>query len=172
MDKRKNALLSKITAAEVTADSSESDDCIDQVSNSTQHSVSEFTGNVTSGNDTDHSVSSSEDCWDYVNFECDRVSTDDSTGSDIDDTAESLKSDLQAWAVDCSVTHQQLNKLLPILGKYVNGLPLTVKTFLCTSKDMQCISLSGGDCMHFGVEAGLSSVLRDKANLLSGITAV
>jgi hypothetical protein len=78
-----------------------------------------------------------------------------------------LKLELQAWAVDCKVTHSQLNHLLPILKKYHPDLPSTAKTLLKTPENMQCSNVSGGDYMYLGIETGLNRLFCNKVHLLS-----
>jgi hypothetical protein len=56
---------------------------------------------------------SDDDCWEIVDRKCSWLS--DSSESDDDCQQHNLKTKLQAWAFECSVTHNQLNKLLPIL---------------------------------------------------------
>jgi hypothetical protein len=108
--------------------------------------------------------SSDEDAsWDAIDIE--NENKNGSSESDGEVGSIDLKHRLQAWAVDCGVTHAQLNKLLPILKEVDSSLPLTAKTLLKTSDDFKCSSLSGGDYMYFGVSAGLNVVLADRLDL-------
>lgn len=118
--------------------------------------------------DTDISSTASDGCWDNIDFLCDKHSASDScSNSDTDSTEHDLKSLLQSWAVDCNVTHHQLNVLLPILKLFHPDLPLSAKTLLQTPQDIKTCSVSGGDYLYFGVEAGLSAILTDKVDFLS-----
>jgi hypothetical protein len=164
--KQKNVRVSNAAATEVVADSSCSDDETNKVDGLANHDAYAAASsiNTADGYDTDCSFSSSEDYWDSVDLECNRVSAGNISDSDNAESADSLKSHLQVWAVDCNVNHHQLNKLLSLLKKFHSDLPLTAKTPLHTPQDMQCSSLSGGDYMYFGVEAELHTILTEKGN--------
>jgi hypothetical protein len=59
-----------------------------QINNLSDKNVDASSINPADGCNIDHSSSLSEDEWDNVDFECDRVSLNDSSGSDIDAMAE------------------------------------------------------------------------------------
>jgi hypothetical protein len=108
--------------------------------------------------------SSDEDTsWDAIDIENENKNWSSESDGEVGNI--DLKHKLQAWAVDCGVTHVQLNKLLPIMKEVDSSLPLTAKTLLKTSDDLKCSSLSGGDYMYFGVSAGLNVVLTDRLDL-------
>lgn len=62
---------------------------------------------------SDDLSSPDEECWDSMDNKCYDVVESCKSDDEIPDT--DLKGRLQAWAVDCKVTHNQLDKLLPIL---------------------------------------------------------
>jgi hypothetical protein len=69
-----------------------------------------------------------------VDLKCVDVSESDKSDNEISNT--NLQRKLQAWAVDCKVTHSQLNKLLPILQEVDRSLPLNARTLLKMGHDM------------------------------------
>ena len=78
--------------------------------------------------DDNSSQSADESVWIFVESTCENEFACSDSDSDCD--VPDLRSELQEWAVDCGVTHTQLNHLLPILKKHHNDLPVTAKTLL------------------------------------------
>jgi hypothetical protein len=87
-------------------------------------------------NDCDSSSGeNAEEQWRLIDSECTNDTPSDNCDSDSSEyESVNLKSDQQAWALDCSVTHHQLNTLLPILRQFHPELPLTAQTLLSTPK--------------------------------------
>jgi len=108
--------------------------------------------------------------WDLIDSECLRNS-DSESDTEVDD---SLLNELRMWAVDCNATRAQLNKLLPILNKHHSELPLTAKTLLKTPMQqvIECVSLSGGDYIYFGLHKGLCDVFAGREQLLSNLSEI
>jgi hypothetical protein len=110
-----------------------------------------------------HMSDDSDDDWDCINDENSEVSSN--SDSEYEEENPNLKSKIQGWAVDCGVTHAQLNKLLPILKELDSSISLTAKTLLSTSDDFRCRYLSGGDYIYFGIVANISFLLANKGNI-------
>jgi len=83
--------------------------------------------NLLSHSSSDESDDDRE-CWNTVEKACTIFSDSSDSGDELCNG--SFRRDLQAWAVDCNVTHRNLDKLLLILQKIDKTLPSTAKTFL------------------------------------------
>jgi hypothetical protein len=96
-----------------------------------------------SSSDDDSSLSD-DDSWTLIDQKFNQPP--DSSESDSDLHGGNLKTTLQAWAVECGVTHSQLDKLLPILKEVDGTLPRTAKTLLQENDDLpsDVKPLSGG----------------------------
>lgn len=119
------------------------------------------------------------DTWNEVdNLESVAIiqNSDSDSGSDSDSSSEmnDLISGLRTWTVDCNINHSQLNKLLPLLKKSTKfaDLPMCAKTLLCTSHEVDCRSVSGGDYVFFGIKAGLECVFKSKLDVLSQLSVI
>ncbi len=120
---------------------------------------------LASTEESDDQLSDNE-CWDAVDRSCSYFS--DSTDSDSEAGKADVKSRLQAWAVECSVSHNTINKLLPIMREFDKTLPSTAKTLLKRSNELQpnVKAVSGGDYMYLGVREGLCKVLQSTPAVL------
>jgi hypothetical protein len=130
------------------------------------HCEDHLCSNWSSQSSSDESLSD-RDCWTAVDQACSQFS--DSSESDDELCKIDLKTKLQAWAVDCNVTHSQLDKLLPILKDVDKSLPSTAKTLLKHSSDVptEMLTLSGGDYVYIGVREGLTSVVTRSSPFLN-----
>ena len=102
--------------------------------------VGSFTASPYSSCDSDGAVSSEDDCWDTLDMKCNAYLSSD---SDDEPSETNLKSKLQAWAVQCNVTHSQLDRLLPILKQLDHTLPACAKTLLKKDSSARTELLSG-----------------------------
>lgn len=117
---------------------------------------------------SDDSPLSDEDAWDDIDVLCNTFS-DTSNSEDDLTTKFDLRKKLQEWAVECDVTHNQLNKLLPLLKELDSTLPCTAKTLLKSTDSMPCNvkMCSGGDYLYIGISVGLSKLITKNMSLLA-----
>lgn len=163
--------------------SSDNDNC---AQNQSSHVLSSFnmgtpseTINTDLSDNTDDSDSPSDcDCfeWDDIDIDaaCDKFSDSSDDNNDGELNIKTFSEKLKTWAVETNVTHNQLNKLLPILNQFDATLPLTAKTLLKTGDCISAVnvcSLSGGDYIFFGFKDGLDYALKC-SNVMESIDAV
>ena len=171
--------LEKMTSDSARHDSSDSDDPQDEqfglaqaVSLEDREDI-DFNSNVlltANQNDTD----SDSDNWELINDENEIVVWSDSEdeGQHID--KDNFKSDLIAWINKHQIKHNAVDDLLKLLK--TNGLedlPVTARTLLKTSKNVETSSKSSMEYIHFSLRDKLHKCLLGYSDtVLTGLKAV
>jgi hypothetical protein len=171
-EKRRKARLKKMFDNRINLSSSDSEDELHGISIEANQSFDSSSDCL----NTSMLIDSDEtNVWDDVdNLENEAVVMDSDSDSDSNCEINDLISGLRTWTVDCNVTHRQLNQLLPLLKRTTrfSDLPLCAKTLLCTSHDVICSTVSGGDYVYFGIKAGLECIFKSRLDVLNEINAV
>ena len=75
-----------------------------------------------------------------------------------------LKTTLTSWSVHCGIPHSALSKLLHKLRSNlpILSLPLSSVTLLRTPKNVEVISIAGGEYCHFGLEKCVEKMIKKR----------
>lgn len=70
-----------------------------------------------------------------------------------DKEVENFNPDLHEWALCNNISHKAINEPLHLLLKYIPNcfLPRDARTLLHTPRTTNCISIAGGEYLHFGL---------------------
>ncbi len=88
------------------------------------------------------------------------VEDDDDDSKDLASNEATLHDKLANWAVAFNISHGALSDLLGILQPLNPDLPKDARTLLRTCREVQTVSVAGGDYYYFGVKFWLQMLLQ------------
>jgi hypothetical protein len=116
--------------------------------------------------DSDSNLSEETDFHESIHWTAREVEDSDDDNEELTSNETLLHDRLANWAVAFNISHAALSDLLCILQPLNLDLPKDARTLLQTCREVQTISLAGGDYYYFGVRFWLQSLLQKSQDVL------